>query len=172
MGKEIWKNVLGEYFVSNFGNVKRNEKEIKKSKDRKWYYYINISINGNVKVFRVHRLVAMAFIPNPLNKNEINHIDGNKTNNNVNNLEWATHKENMKHAFDNDLISKNDLDNMLKLAIKKTSKPIYQIKNDIIVNEFESLASASRETNINSAHICNVLKGIRKSAGGFQWKYK
>lgn len=170
--KEIWKNVIGDYYVSNLGNIKRNGKELKKALDRKGYYYVNVSINGKVKATRVHRLVAQAFIPNPLNKREINHIDGNKINNVVNNLEWATHQENMKHASNNGLISKDGIIKSVNCAIEKTKKPIYQIKNGIIIKEFDGVNVASRETNIKAPHISNVLKGIRKSAGGYEWKYK
>lgn len=67
------------------------------------YWSIGLRSNGISKSLKVHRLVAFAYIPNPLNRNEINHIDGNKKNNHVSNLEWSTRSENVKHAFDTGL---------------------------------------------------------------------
>lgn len=103
--KEIWKHILeadNRYSVSNYGNVKNNNtcKLRKKSLTKRGYYSIMFSFKNKFKFIPVHRLVALAFIPNPENKICVNHIDGNKLNNNVNNLEWATHSENNQHAYD------------------------------------------------------------------------
>ena len=109
---EIWKDIEGyenKYQISNLGNVKSLEtwtgdKYIKREKILKnmvygnGYYYVCLSKNGKVKKYKVNRLVAQAFIPNPENKPFTNHIDGDKLNNNVDNLEWCTQSENMKHA--------------------------------------------------------------------------
>ena len=118
--KEEWKNItsmeyyqasnLGRirsvehYIKSNFHNcklVKRKGKILKQYKGV--YYSITINDKGKTRKRLVHRLVAEAFIPNLLNKPCINHKDGNKLNNNVNNLEWCTIQENTKHAYDNKL---------------------------------------------------------------------
>lgn len=106
---EVWKDVVGfeEYFqVSNLGNVfsKRTNKILKQFIHDSGYVYLSTKIggrNGKCYCFKVHRLVAEAFIPNPDNKPEVNHIDLNKLNNFADNLEWSTSKENTKHAIDN-----------------------------------------------------------------------
>lgn len=114
---EIWKDVFGYegiYQVSNFGNVKSidrivtfiNGKEVffkgvylKKSFDRDGYIHLSLTKNRVSKNYFVHRLVAISFIPNILNKPLVNHIDGNKSNNIVSNLEWSTLSENRQHAY-------------------------------------------------------------------------
>ena len=113
---EIWKDVKdyeGLYQVSNLGNVKsldrivetknrgsylRKGKIQKKSVNSFGYETVGFTVNGKTKIYRVHRLVALSFIENLENKPQINHIDGNKTNNNVNNLEWCTPSENQTHS--------------------------------------------------------------------------
>ena len=170
--KEIWKKSFGEYFVSNLGNVKRNGKQLKKAIDTKGYYYVNLSINGNVKQYRVHRLVALAFIENKNNYNEINHINGIKTDNRVDNLEWCNHKQNMEHARKHNLISKEGAKKSIKAMVLSTIKSVVQYDGSLVVKEYESISCASKKTNIKSSHIVDVLKGRRKLAGGFFWKYK
>ena len=172
--KEIWKDIQdyeGLYKVSNSGKVIRNTKELKQNTN-KGYKYVNLCKKCYSKPFYIHRLVAQAFIPNPNNYNEINHIDGNKINNSVSNLEWCSHKQNMDHARKTLLISKKGVNKSIKSMNNKTKKPILQIKDNVVVGCYESLADAQRKTNIKSPHICNVLKGKRKSAGGFCWEYK
>jgi hypothetical protein len=117
---EIWKDISGYegfYKVSNMGRVKSlsrivnnnggikviRETILKTSSKNNWYHYVKLSINNVGKVYRVHRLVAETFIPNPENKRTVNHIDGNKENNLITNLEWNTHSENLQHAYDTGL---------------------------------------------------------------------
>ncbi len=114
---EIWKDIQGYegcYKVSNFGNVRALKREyclngvkrltedkiLKKRNSTDGYLRVAITLDGKRKDVGIHRLVAMAFINNPENKLEVNHKDGIKTNNHVSNLEWATRREQMKHAYD------------------------------------------------------------------------
>jgi hypothetical protein len=115
---EIWKDVVGYegiYEVSNYGRVKRLETLVKNKNGYRLvkekilnipsHIYQSVFLsNGKVKQQYVHRLVANAFIPNPLNKEQVNHKDGNKLNNNLSNLEWVTKAENQIHAIENGLI--------------------------------------------------------------------
>jgi hypothetical protein len=118
---EKWKDIKGYegyYQVSNLGNVKsldrvvwngkvfhkRIGKILKPKGDR--YYELCLTKQGKLKKVYIHRLVAQAFIPNPNNKAEVNHMDGNKVNNHISNLEWCTSKENKKHAWENGYYTK------------------------------------------------------------------
>ena len=95
--KEIWKkSIVENYEISNLGRVKniKTGKIIKPDKEEKGYCRLTIKINGVRKHYAIHRLVAIAFIPNPLNKEQVDHIDNDKTNNRVDNLQWVSNKEN------------------------------------------------------------------------------
>ena len=112
MNKEIWKDIKGYegiYQISNLGNVKSlqridsnnhlvKEKILKSSSNGIGKGYLWVKLGRKGKKEKIHRLVAKAFIPNPNNKKEVNHIDGNTHNNKVDNLEWVTHKENCLHC--------------------------------------------------------------------------
>lgn len=121
MNKEIWKDVVGFencYQVSNLGNVKSLDRkvnhpsgglarrvgiELNKITDKDGYFNVNLKRNQKANTSRIHRLVAIAFIPNPENKPQVNHINGIKNDNRVENLEWATLSENRQHAYDTGL---------------------------------------------------------------------
>lgn len=122
------------------------------------YYCVGLS-KGKTKTFRVHQLVAKAFIPNPENKPYVNHIDGNKVNNSVSNLEWCTCSENNLHNH------KIGLTNGHKRKI---------IQYDLEMNElnkFNTIKDASNKLNICYSSIKAVLYEKQNTAGGFIWKY-
>ena len=172
---EIWKECpLGDDYekimASNLGRIKKkNIPNPSLGTLRESGYYETKVYNNKEekhKSFRVHRLVCMAFIENPENKPIVNHIDENRSNNNVNNLNWMTNKENVNHSLDiNDRVKRNKLSKIVVQIDPETNK---------IIKEFSSVYFASNELKINCASIfncCNKIKG-RKTAGGYKWEYK
>jgi hypothetical protein len=167
--EEIWKDIKnyeGLYQVSNLGNIKNILTKQILGKFGKRYYETYLYKNGKRKCFKIHRLVAQAFIPNLNNKSEVNHIDGNRYNNTVSNLEWVTRQENMNHASQHKLLS-------CKESIEKTRKDIEAI--NIISGEiiqFKSLSEAGRVLGINVSNICACCKGRVKSLKSYRFRYK
>ena len=177
---EKWKDIEryeGLYQVSNLGRVKSlsrrdrlnrviQEKILKLRSDKKGYLLVNLYKEGKRKTYKVHRLVAQAFIPNPEDKPEVNHKDEDKTNNKVENLEWVTSKEKCNYRTRNERIAKSQTND------KKRSKPIYGINirtNERI--EFPSTREAER-SGFDHGHIVDCLKGRNKSHKGYKWFYK
>ena len=160
--KEIWKDIKeyeGLYQVSNLGRVKRvtTGRILKGRKNTTGYLQIGLCKKGIRDSKLIHRLVTETFIPNPENKAEVNHIDENKTNNMISNLEWVTAKENSNHGTRNERMSIPIIATNIKTGESK---------------EFYGSSECARQLGIHVSHICNVLKGRRNHTGGYTFKYK
>lgn len=200
---EIWKDIEGYeglYQVSNFGNVKSlnynrsgKEKILKPQKNKNKYLHISLCKNKNQKTFTIHRLVALAFIPNLHNYPCVNHIDENKENNHVDNLEWCTHEYNMNYGtlkerqsekrkgfkFTEETKRKmSEAQKGKKLSLEvinkireKNSKAVLQYSLDgTFIKEWKSVIQASKQLNLN--HISECCNGKRKTCGSFIWRFK
>jgi HNH endonuclease len=141
---------------------------------RNGYMYISFSINGKIYSKRVHRLVAIAFIENPNKYSDVNHKDGDKTNNKKNNLEWCTRSKNILHSYDTG-IRKRKHERSKKREIKsrnRSKKSVYQYDmNGVFIKKYSSGYEASNENGVSSANISSVCLGKRKAAGDFIWKF-
>ena len=172
---EIFVDVLGYeglYKVSNLGNVlsvKRN-KLLKPGKENNGYLKVILRKNGKNKNYYVHRLVALSFLPNPLNYKEINHISEDKTDNRVENLEWCDHRYNINYGTG---IQRMLQHSNWKKANEKTSKAVLCFtKQGKLIAEYSSSNEASRQTKINQSNISLCCNNKRKSAGKYLWKFK
>lgn len=162
---EIWKEVSNQEYskfneVSTIGNIRRKGKVLKPH-IRNGYKAVCLYNYENKKqlTVNIHRIVAKVFIPNPNNYPSVNHKDGNKLNNTVENLEWVTALQNTDHAF--------------KTGLSKSHpKSVEQYSLDgKYIQTFNSIIEASAKTGASDRHISCVCKGKRKTTGGFIWKY-
>lgn len=185
---EIWKDIdgyNGKYQVSNLGNVRSfskwsNGKVLKsgRTKGNPHPYKFVVLVNGSRKSKKneyIHRLVAKSFVENPYGLTEVNHKDGNTLNNNVENLEWCTHSQNMIHASNTGVLCRGQ--DKWKGKLNPKSKPVLQFtKNGLLVKEWESVNQIMCKTGIPASSIfkcCNPEKyPHEKSAYGYIWRYK
>ena len=177
----------GLYEVSNIGNVRSlnyrhtGGAKILRPGGNKGYLNINLWKNGKRYIKTVHRLVANAFIPNPENKPQVNHIDGDKTNNRVNNLEWVTNRENQLHAYNIGLhVTTEESRKKLSEARKGEKNPKAKQVICITTREvFDYMAEGAKKYNVNAGNISDCCRGKRKSAGKhpvtgekLKWQFK
>lgn len=194
LDKEVWKDIVGYeglYQVSNYGRIKSLERIIEREKmgyittvcsimkttKYKGYESVFLSKNGVSTRYRVHRLVAEAFIPKydfklmpnedrnliDLSKLEVNHKDESKSNNNINNLEWCTHLYNMKYGTWKNR-RENNFDH--SYCYKKVNQ--YDLEGNFI-KTWDSISLAKKELGIN--HISDCCNGKRNKAGDYIWRY-
>lgn len=204
---EIWKDICGyegKYQVSNLGRVKSlydghgNYRELimKGRNEGHGYLKVDLSKDGKCKGIRIHRLVAMAFIPNPENKKDVNHINGIKSDNRAVNLEWATRSENLKHAYDIGLKDRPIGEKNPNYGIKFSKERISKMRDNrayhygknherarkiVCLNTgevFESMIDAVKIYNLSYTTLVNCCKGRKKSCGkhpltreSLKWRY-
>lgn len=175
--EEIWKDIVGReghYMVSNLGNVKSLAKGNTarglptKTKDKimtarphtvdSRYRQIKLYRGGKESMFLIHRLVAIAFIPNHQNKGFINHIDGNPSNNRVDNLEWCNRSENLQHSWD-------------KLGRTGRRTPTVKLSLDgFLLDVYESQTEAAKMNNTFTSNISMCCSGKNKTVKGYIYR--
>lgn len=139
-----------------------NFHKLSKWVDNVGYYEVVFRINGKKKYVRVHRVIAETMIPNPQNLPQVNHIDGNKLNNNVYNLEWCTNSYNTQHGYNTDGIYHNKHRRHMIKAINK------ETKNEII---FRSIRSCAEKLGLNRKTITSILKNKKKNNYPYEFEY-
>ena len=146
-----------EYLISKEGKIySPKTHKLLGIRDRGGYLAFTVCVNNKRKDLFLHRALAVTFIPNPENLPFINHKDGNKHNNVLNNLEWCTGSQNVQHAYDTGL---------------RKCKKVGQYKNGVLIKEYINCMEASKAMKLNYASIWYVLNGRNKNAGGYEWKY-
>lgn len=172
---EVWKEIIGfeKYKISNYGRILGcNGNILKFGKSHNGYQTISL-YNKGVKVTpRINRLVGLYFIPNPENKPQINHIDGIKTNNHVDNLEWCTISENVIHSIHILGQKRYEFEHKKYGDSPRATKVLQYSKNNEFIKEYGSISEAKLITNISATAIVNCCVGLSNSSGGYIWKYK
>ena len=162
----MWKKFIYEgqetdYSVSTEGEVRKDTTNyILSQSSQQDYKFVGLIINGKQKRMRVHRMVALAFIDNPDNKPYVNHINGNRSDNNVENLEWVTPSENTQHAVDTGLFKSGRARAVIQ----------YNLNGEQMAT-FESASEAARQTGGSQSKITMCCRRQRDSANDYQWRY-
>lgn len=161
---EVWKDIVGfeQYQVSNLGHIysKKVKRLLTPYPDKKGYLRVKFWKDSKGHAFKVHRLVAQAFIPNPNNLPQVNHKDENKENNTVDNLEWCDNDYNHNYG------TRNERSNKTLTNRKNLSLPVICVETGV---EYPSIQEARRQTKIRNIGMC--CSGSRNTAGGYHWKY-
>lgn len=195
---EIWKDVVGYesyYQISNYGNIKSKDRirpyrktdrvykgRLIKASMGERYMQVCLTKNSKEKNHLLHRLVADAFLPNPLNKPCVDHINTDRTDNRVVNLRWCTFKENQcnhltrKHISNGKTGLKREKyimseERKRNIAVAKSTPICAYDMNGSFVKQFQTVVDASLFAGVSRFAIYHQLKGITKTAGGYKWRY-
>ena len=159
---EIWKPIKGYeglYLISNLGRIKSLDRTVYQL-HKDGYARVGLHKNGEMKTYSVHRLVGEHFLEKKPGKDYINHLDCNKANNNVNNLEWCTQSENIQYAYDN----------RTKIPPHQKKVSQYDMTGNLI-QVWESMAEAARSLGLQQPNISKVCLGKRSQTGGYKWAF-
>lgn len=180
-----FKPIIGfeDYGISQEGDVfsYKTNKKLKLQKMSNGYFFVSLRKNGKTFQKSIHRLVAETFIANKDNLPCVDHIDGTRTNNNVSNLRWCTHKQNLNYPI---AVKRRELaqsDPICKLKVRfgkhrnntvNQDKPVIALNLDgEYLNSWESVREASRNTGVDFSSIAKCCRGKYKTAGGFRWRF-
>ena len=170
---ELWFNIPEheDYQASSNGRIRNKKgKILKPAKNNKGYYMVVLDAH----TYLVHRLIAKTYLPNLDNYKVVNHINGIKEDNRVENLEYTTQKDNCKKAWKQGLcetVRQSAYKTKRKSNIKSSRCVAQMHINGTIINVFSSIREAEKYTGINNGNICSCCKGKHQTAGGFMWKY-
>lgn len=179
MNKEIWRDIPGWeglYQVSTYGNVASlnyNHTGMRRLRiprvGKGGYLYLDLHKNGVTKTMKIHRLVAITFIPNPNNLPQINHKDENKLNNNVENLEWCDASYNNRYGSR----PRKVLDAYKRNGSSKAERPVVKIDNyGTIIEEYISISDAARKNGVRRETLRDCVLGRQHTCCGYVWRYK
>lgn len=164
-----WKQIDGyeNYSVSDTGLIRNDETShlLKQFDTSTGYKIVHLYKNKKMKNFKVHRLVAQAFIPNSKQEKCVNHINGDKQDNRIENLEWCSHSQNNIHSYRT--LGRSSCNAIQAMTVAKF-KPVQCIETG---EKYESVKAAAEKTGVCSANISSCLSKRRLTAGGFHWGY-